>query len=276
MNHVFLACGGATYVKKSDGPLLWEYPHPTRDGWALGRGRYLLALNKSEKYPGGAAVEVDSAGRTRFQYPGTQSEINTVQDVGHGRVMLTEAGASPRLLEIDKRSGKVTVDLPLQAQTRDHHLQTRMSRKLKNGNYLVPYALDQVVREWTPQGKMVWEAQTPHWAFTAIRLDNGNTLVGCTLGNLVVEFDRTGKIVWQVSNDDLPGKPFNDCCGVQRLPNGNTVITIHHATGDEVRLTEITRDKQIVWQHRDPSKPGIHHFQILETDSRAVKGRPMK
>ena len=276
MNHTFLACGGATYVKRSDGPTLWEYPHATRDGWALGRGRYLLALNKDDKYPGGAAVEVDSAGRTLFEYKGTQSEVNTVQDVGRGRVILTEAGDRPRLLEIEKKSGKILVDLPLQAQTKDHHLQTRMSRKLKTGNYLVPYLLDQLVREWTPQGKLVWEAKTPHWAFTAIRLDNGNTLVGCTLGNLVVEFDRNAKIIWQVTNDDLPGKPFNDCCGVQRLPNGNTVITAHHATGNDVRLVEITREKQIVWEHRDPSKPGIHHFQILETDGRAVKGRPLK
>ena len=199
-----------------------------------------------------------------------------MQDVGRGRVIVTEAGDRPRLLEIEKKSGKIVVDLPLQAQTKDHHLQTRMSRKLRNGNYLVPYLLDRVVREWTPQGKLVWEAQTPHWAFTAIRLDNGNTLVGCTLGDLVVEFDRAGKIVWQVTDDELPGKPFNDCCGVQRLPNGNIVVTAHHATGNDVRLVEITRDKQVVWEHRDPSKPGIHHFQILETDGRAVKGRPLK
>ena len=75
----------------------------------------------------------------------------------------------------------------------------------------------------------MWEAKTPHWAFTAIRLPDGNTLIGCTLGNLVIEVDPTGKTVWMVTNEDLPGKPINDACGVQRLPNGNTVITSHHA-----------------------------------------------
>ena len=113
--------------------------------------------------------------------------------------------------------------MPLQAQTKDHHLQTRMARKLANGNYLVPQLLDQVVREYTPEGKIVWEVKTPDMPFTAIRLDDGNTLIGCTLGNLVIEVDRDGKTVWQVTNDDLPGKPINDACGVQRLPNGNTV-----------------------------------------------------
>ena len=143
-----------------------------------------------------------------------------------------------------------------------------MSRKLVNGNYLVPQLLDKVVREYTPDGKVVWEAKTPDWPFTAIRLDNGNTLVGCTVGNLVVEFDPKGEIVWKVTNDDLPGKPISDACGVQRLPNGNTVITSYRASGDQIKLTEVTPDKEIVWTHWDPERPGIHHFQILEPDGK--------
>jgi hypothetical protein len=112
--------------------------------------------------------------------------------------------------------------------------------------------------------------------FTAIRLPDGNTLIGCTLGNLVIEVDPKGKIVWQVTNDDLPGRPINDACGVQRLPNGNTVITSHHAGPNDVKLTEVTREKAIVWQFRDPAVPGIHHFQILDTDGKPLEGRPMR
>jgi outer membrane protein assembly factor BamB len=151
-----------------------------------------------------------------------------------------------------------------------------MSRKLANGNYLVPQLLDRVVREYTPTGEIVWEAKTPDMAFTAIRLPDGNTLIGCTLGNLVIEVDPAGKTVWQVTNDDLPGRPINDACGVQRLPNGHTVITSHHAKSDDVKLTEVNRDKAIVWQLRDPGKPGIHHFQILETNGKPLEGKPLK
>ena len=86
-----------------------------------------------------------------------------------------------------------------------------MARKLANGNYLVPQLLDKVVREYTPEGKIVWEAKTPDMPFTAIRLDDGNTLIGCTLGNLVIEVDAAGKIVWQVTNDDLPGRADQRC-----------------------------------------------------------------
>jgi outer membrane protein assembly factor BamB len=179
------------------------------------------------------------------------------------------------LLEVD-RSGKVVVEVPLQAQTKDHHLQTRMARKLANGNYLVPQLLDKVVREYTPDGKIAWEAKTPDWPFTAIRLDDGNTLVGCTVGNLVVEFDPKGQIAWKVSNDDLPDRPINDACGVQRLPNGNTVIASYRAGPGAVKLTEVTRDKKIVWTHRDPGRPGIHHFQILKANGQPPEGRPLR
>lgn len=263
--HSFLATGGETYIRNGDGVVTWQYPHSSRDGWVLPSGNVLLALSKSSRYPHGAVVEVTRKNEILFEYRGTQSEVNTVQLVDHNNVLLTEAGARPRLLEIN-RQGSVAVDVPLTAQTKDHHLQTRMARKLANGNYLVPQLLDKVVREYSPQGKVVWEVKTPDMPFTAIRLKNGNTLIGCTLGHLVIEVNAEGKTVWQITNDDLPTKMINDACGVQRLPNGNTVITSHHATGNEVRLIEVSHDKKLVWMHKDARRPGIHHFQILDTN----------
>ena len=268
--HLFLATGGETFINNGSGKPGWSYPHATRDGWVLENGNVLLALSKSKTYPHGAVAEVDRQGKTVFQFLGTQSEVNTVHPLENGVVLLTEAGDKPRLLEVN-RDGKVLVELALQAQTKDHHLQTRMSRKLANGNYLVPQLLDRVVREYDPKGKIVWEAKTPHMPFTAIRLPNGNTLIGCTLGNLVIEVDADAKEVWRVTNTDLPGKPINDACGVQRLPNGNTVITSHHATAHQVKLTEVTRDKKVVATYHDDRKGGIHHFQILDADGKPLK-----
>jgi hypothetical protein len=265
ISHSFLATGGETYIGDGTGQIIWQYPHASRDGWVLPNGNVLLALSKSTKYPHGAVVEVTRKNEIVFEYPGTQSEVNTVQPVGEDKILLTEAGAKPKLLEVS-HEGQVLVDVPLMAQTKDHHLQTRMARKLANGNYLVPQLLDKVVREYTQQGKIVWEVKTPDMPFTAIRLKNGNTLIGCTLGNLVIEVDSEGKTIWQITNDNLPGKMINDACGVQRLPNGNTVITSHHAKGEEVRLIEVNREKKVVWSYTDAKKPGIHHFQILDTN----------
>jgi hypothetical protein len=275
ITHAFLACGTETYILDGSGKVTWRYPRGSRDGWVLPNGNVLLALSKSNDYPGGAAVEVTRDGKIVLEVKGTQSEVNTVQPLADGHVLLTEAGAKPRLLEVDGQ-GKTIFEMPLQAQTKDHHLQTRMARKLANGHYLVPQLLDKVVREYTPEGKIGWEAKTPDMPFTAIRLPDGHTLIGCTLGNLVIEVDEAGKIVWQVTNDDLPGRPINDACGVQRLPNGNTVITSHHAVANQVKLTEVTRDKKIVWTHTDDKKFGIHHFQILDTNGQPLAGPPLR
>jgi hypothetical protein len=271
ITHGFLATGGETYIRDGRGTITWRYPQGSRDGWVLPGGNVLLALNKNATYPGGGVVEVERDGKVVFEYKGTQSEVNTAQKLDGGNILLTEAGDKPRLLEVDPK-GKIVVEVPLKAQTKDHHLQTRMARKLGNGNYLVPQLVDKVVREYTPKGEAVWEVKTPDMPFTAIRLPNGNTLIGCTLGNLVIEVDPKGETVWKVTNDDLPGRPINDACGVQRLPNGNTVITSHHARGGEVKLSEVTPDKKLVWVHRDARTPGIHHFQILDTNGKALEG----
>jgi hypothetical protein len=275
ITHKFLAAGGETYIRDGRGTLVWKYPLGSRDGWVLPSGNVLLALTKCPKYPGGAAVEVTPQSSTVFEYRGTQSEVNTAQKLEDGNILISEAGDRPRLLEVDPQ-GRVAVEVPLRAQTRDHHLQTRMARKLANGNYLVPQLLDRVVREYTRQGEVVWEVATPHMPFTAIRLENGNTLIGCTLGNLVIEVNAKRQTVWQLTNDDLQGPIINDACGVQRLPNGNTVITSHHAKGKEIKLFEVTRAKKVVWVLTDPARPGIHHFQILDTNGKALEGRPLR
>jgi hypothetical protein len=275
VTHAFLATGGQTYIRDGEGKVIWRYAQGTRDGWVLPDGNILLAVSKGPNSPGGAVAEVTRDGKVVFEFKGSQSEVNTAQKLDNGNILLTEAGDRPRLLEVDK-SGRVVVEVALKAQTKDHHLQTRMTRKLANGNYLVPQLLDRVVREYTPGGAVVWEVKTPHMPFTAIRLDNGNTLIGCTLGNLVMEVDPQGRTVWQLSNDDLPGKPINDACGVQRLPNGNTVVTSHHAQGNDVKLLEVTPSKTLVWVHRDSQSPGIHHFQILDTNGKPLEGRPLR
>ena len=275
ITHSFLATGAETYIRSGAGRILWRYPASTRDGWVLPNGNILLAVSKGSNYPGGAVVEVTRDGKKVFEFKGTQSEVNTVQALASGMVMLTEAGDRPRILEVDRR-GTIMVEVPLSCQTTNHHMETRMSRKLANGDYLVPQLLDQVVREYTPLGQIVWEVKTPHWPFTAIRLANGNTLIDCTRGDLVIEVDASGKPVWEVSNRDLPKALIKDACGGQRLPNGNTVITSYGIGADQTKLLEVTPDKKVVWIYSDPDKSGIHHFQILDTNGHLLEGTPLR
>ncbi len=276
VTHGYASFGAATEIVSDKGEVLWKYPGGTRDGWVLPNGNLLLTLSKGGAYPGGGVVEVTRENKVVFEYKGTQAEVNTSQKLANGNIVLTEAGPNPRLLELDP-SGKVVVEFALDCQKTNHHMQSRMARKLANGNYLVPQLLDKVVREYTPKGEVVWEFKTSEepgssWPFTAIRIPNGNTIVTLTHGNSVVEVDTAGKIVWKVTNDDLPGAPLKDPCGAQWLPNGNVVVTSYAAKGDALKLLEITKDKKIVWSRQDGKGHGIHEFQILDTNGKPLEG----
>ena len=280
IKHSFLATGGETRIVDGDGKTVWRYPGSTRDGYVLPSGNILLAVSKGKDFPGGGVVEITRENKVVFSFKGTQSEVNTAQLLDNGNIMLTEAGAKPRILEIN-REGKIVVEVPLQCQNTNHHMESRMARKLANGNYLVPQLFDKVVREYTPKGEVVWEFKTPaepkdSWPFTAIRLPNGNTLVNCTHGNLVVEVDPAGKIVWQLSNADLPSKLLNDPCGAQRLPNGNTMICSYAIGAGRTKLVEVTPDKKVVWTFTEEKGPGIHEVQILDTNGKPLEGAPLR
>ncbi len=274
IRHAFLVTGKKTYIVSHKDAIIWRYERSTRDGWVLPNGQILLVLKHGKNYGGGAVV-VDRMGRELFRYEGQQAEVNTAQALGNGNMLVTEAGPKPCLKEVDFK-GKTEVMIKLQCQVKEIHMQTRMARKLQNGNYLVPHLLDKEVCEYNPKGEIVRRMKTPHMPFTAIRLENGNTLIGCTLGNSVVEMSPKGKPVWMLTNDDLPGKPLKDVCGVQRLPNGNTVLTNYSAKGDAPRMIEVTPGKKIVWTYTHRHRHGIHHFQILNTNGKRLHGRPLR
>ena len=93
---------------------------------------------------------------------------------------------------------------------------------------------------------------------------------------MVVEVDANGETVWQLTNEDLPGPLLKDACGVQRLLNGNTVITSYQAGAGDVKLLEVTPAKDLVWVYRDTKNHGIHHFQILDTNGKLTEGVPLR
>lgn len=285
IKHSFLGVGKANRVVivGEEGKIEWNLDMPASDGWVLPDGNVLLALYNTKQFPNGGVVLVDrKTKKFLMEYQGQQKEISTAIALKNGNFLVSELGPKPRAIEID-RKGKIVKEMPLQCQTKNFHMQTRMLRVLPNGNYIAPHLLDFAVKEYEPEtGKVVRVFPTDDrgrekrdWPFTAIRLANGNTLVGCTNGNRVVEFDSSGKIVWKVDNEDIGEKLIDDACGIQRLPNGNTVITSYHANGDRVKLLEVTRDKKVVWRYSG-MKAGFHHFQILTTNGKPIDGTPLK
>ena len=285
ITHSFLGAGKANRVVivGEDGKVQWRFDMPASDGWVLPNGNVLLALYGTKDFPNGGVVEVErKTNKIVWSYKGQQKEISTVQPLGTGKYLVAELGPQPRAIVINSK-GEILKSTPLACQKKNFHMQTRMLRALPNGNYIAPHLLDFAVKEYNPDtGKVVATFPTDDrgrakrdWPFTAIRLANGNTLIGCTNGNRIIEVDAKGKIVWSVTNEDIGENLFDDACGVQRLPNGNTVITSYHAKGNAVKLFEVTRDKKVVWRYRGQNA-GFHHFQILTTNGKPIKENTWK
>ncbi len=278
---LFIAGPNFTGIIDEDGKDLWNAPRPAaRDGFVLENGNVLIAWNDEVK-------EFNRADQDKIVFHYRKSaknkEIGTVQRLAGGNTLVTELGDEPRLFEVTP-NGEIAVSFSLQPETDNAHMQTRMARKLANGNYLVPHLLAFKVKEYDATGRVVnslatdLEAlggrQAENWPFTAIRLENGNTLVNLTHGNKTVEFDSTGHIVWQVSNEDFPDlRPFSDPCGGQRLSNGNTVIASYAAKAG-IKIFEVTRDKKIVWKYAGPYR--AHEIQVLTTNGEKLIGSPLK
>lgn len=279
VSHSFFVAGPVfTGIVGEKGQRLWDSGKAgARDGWVLPSGNILIAWKDIVK-------EFTPAKEIVWEYKRDPAnrEIGTVQRLDSGMTLVTELGKKPRLMEVDA-DGNIQMEFPLQPETDNAHMQTRMARKLSNGNYLVPHLLAFKVKEYTPSGKVVREFKTDaddlggrdskNWPFTAIRLENGNTMICLTNGNKVIEVDANGKRVWKVTNEDLPGNPIDDACGGQRLPNGNTVIASYHAKKG-IKLLEVTPEKKIVWTHTGPER--VHHFQILTTNGQPIEGNPLK
>ena len=278
ITHSFFVAGpNFTGIIDEQGNEMWDSGRKSaRDGYVLPNGNILICWADE-------VVEFDKDKNTLFTFKrrDDKNELGTAVRLENGNTLITESGESPMLLEVDS-SGEIVLSVPLQPDTDNTHMQTRMARKLSNGNYLVPHLLAFAVKEYTPEGEVVKVFKTDleelggreaeNWPFTAIRLENGNTVINLTHGNKSIEVDAEGNVVWKISNDDFKGNLFQDPCGAQRLPNGNTVIASYAAT-EGTKLFEVTKDKEVVWTY---SGHRAHHFQILTTNGEPLTGVPMK
>ncbi len=271
IRHSFLIAGNPTVIVSEEGKVTWKAEGKARDAFVLPNGNVLASINNTAK-------EITPEGKTIWEYKlaPENKELGTAVRLEDGNTLVVERGPKPRILELTQ-DGKITVEVPLLPETDNGHMQTRMARKLPNGNYLVPHLLAFAVKEYQPDGTVVKTFRTDLeelggrkaecWPFTAIRLENGNTLVNLTHGNQVVEFDADGKVVWHVTNKDVEGR-FADPCGGQRLANGNTVVCSYgQKKPDMAKLFEITSEKKVVWEFIHP-KARAHEVHILTTNGK--------
>lgn len=274
IKHSLLLCGKFTGIINEDNEVMWRGPNGARDGMVLPNGNVLISVQgEAREYRAGSQEIVWS-----YRLDERNAELGTVNRLPSGNTLVIERGTLPRLLEVDA-TGHIVVDVPLQPETDNGHMQTRMARKLPNGNYLVPHLLAFKIKEYTPTGEVVNVIPTDlpelggrevrNWPFTAIRLANGNTLANLTNGNKTVEFAPDGTVAWRVDNDDVDGR-FADPCGGQRLPNGNTVICSYgQRDSTKTRIFEINAAKEVVWELFFPPSTA-HQAHVITTNGEIV------
>jgi outer membrane protein assembly factor BamB len=143
---------------------------------------------------------------------GRPVQVHAFQRLADGVTMIAESGPA-RIIEVDK-SGKLLKEVALKVDHPHVHRDTRLARKIDNGNYLVCHEADGTVREYDSSGEVVWSYEIPlfgnkpkgghgleafgNQCFSVLRLKNGNTLIGTGNGHSILEVTPKKKIAWSI------------------------------------------------------------------------------
>lgn len=275
IRHSFLVTGSKmTALFDENSKVIWSAKGGSRDGTVLANGNILICeARRVVEYKKGSNDIVWS-----YKLDPKNKEIAAAWRLDDGNTLVVENGIAPRLLEVSP-DGELAVNFALQPETDNMHMQSRMARKLLNGNYLVPHLLAFSVKEYTAGGEVVNVLKTDleelggregrNWPFTAIRKADGSTLVNLTNGNKTVLFGANGEVLWKCDNDDVDGR-FADPCGGQLLPNGNVVIGSYGQRDRSKPIYfEVTPEKEVVWEFFHP-KAKSHEVHVVTTNGVAL------
>lgn len=279
-------------VVAADGTIEWEMPWGgIHDVQVLANGNILVQQGKNK------VAEIDRAtskvvwtydSATANGNAGKRVEVHAFQSLSDDRLMIAESGPA-RIIEID-RSGKLLHEVRLKVDRPNPHTDTRLARKLADGNYLVCHEGDGVVREYDPTGKVVWEYAVPLFgrepkgghgpegfgnkAFSAVRLPNGNTLIATGNGHGVLEVTPDKAVVWQIQQTDLKGITLAWVTTLEVLPSGNYLIGNCHAGPENPVLIELDpKTKRVVWQYDGFKQFGnsVSNSQLLDNAGKTLR-----
>jgi hypothetical protein len=95
-------------------------------------------------------------------------------------------------------------------------------------------------------------------------LDNGNILIHDTFNYRAIEVTRDHKIVWEFDK----GMPSHNCGTVQRLPNGNTLITDSYRTINFC----VSPEGEVIWEVYIKGKDTITRTEALKRQDVVIPG----
>jgi hypothetical protein len=265
------------------------------DAWLLPDGGLVCSFSKRKENIAGV-IRLDKDRKQIWKYTTPVGVDNhSCQPLPHGGFLLGESSKKGGwMVELDAEGNEIK-RVKVLDRVKDIHHTFRMVRKTKNNTYLATLLRDATYRgeqlagghayEWDESGKLIHTF--PSGFFYAIRLPNGNTLVSEGSGRgehhtVVTEYAPDNSVVWELNDQDMKDAGFRIgmVCGLQRLPNGNTVVSnVAHgkhfvglATGEEPKAFEMTPDKKVVWKVPAAAiKGNMGSLQMLD-----VAGDPFK
>lgn len=284
---------GKLAILAADGSTEWEMPwHGVHDIHVLPSGNIMVQQG------GAKVVEIDrQTKQVVWEYDsskqngneGKKIEVHAFQPLENGNVMIAETTAM-RIIEVD-RTGKLLKSTAMQVDNPHPHTDTRLVRKLADGNYLACHEGDGVIREYASDtGDIVWEFTVPMFgraaapghgpeafgnkAFSAVRLPNGNTLIATGNGHSVLEVTHDKEVVWQIQQNDLPGIVLAWVTTLEVLENGNYIIGNCHAGPGNPLLIEVNpKTKDVVWKldRFDDFGNSVSNTQILPVSAGVLR-----
>lgn len=233
----------------AEGKVTWEHATPSVTVMCdvLPRGEILYAY-------GGNPTGVQRINRDHkviWNYTSACPQVMGVSALTGGNILIGEQGPC-RAVELNGK-GEVVKSVKLTTSETAFHRQLRHLHKLPNGNILACHEAEGAVREYTPEGKVLWEYVGASDVFEALRLENGNTVIACGTAKRVIEVNRDGKIVWEFGAANAPELNLSWITSLQRLKNGNLVVGnfLRGQEGKGAHAFEVTRDKKVVWKFAD-------------------------
>lgn len=290
-HRVILQGNGKLTLVKGDGSTDWEMSWGgIHDIHVLKNGHILVqqgAATVAEIDPATKQVVWSYDSAKQNGNADKQVEVHAFQPLSNGRLMIAESGVA-RIIEVD-RDGKLLKEVKLKVSRPHPHTDTRLARKLANGNYLVCHEGDGCVREYDGQtSEIVWDYEVPLFGqipkgghgpeafgnkcFSAVRLASGNTLIATGNGHSVIEVTSAKEIVWKIGQRDLPRITLAWVTTLELLPNGNYVIGNCHAGEGQPLLIEIEpKSKKVVWTFDRFGDFGnnVSNSQVLDVDGAA-------
>ena len=254
---------GYLAILDRSGEMIWRMDTKAKicDAWMLADGRIIF----SDSSKGTRIIQPDylhGGGEEVWHRPVPEDcETHSCQPLGSDRFLIGESleGVS-HLVEVDL-NGSEFHRVSLEG-IGGRHSTFRTVRKTPQGSYLLGaqgegYSGRRAI-EVDAEGRIL--QRYPGGGWLGVRLPDGGTLFSSGSGHWgesiakVFQMDAAGEITWRYDGEKLPaGMQLGFPCGLQRLPNGNTLIcngrfNMGRDANPGPAVIEVDPQGQLVWQ----------------------------